>query len=204
MASIVVNGITYNLNSRSSGEYSGPCPFGRGGDDRAAIWPQKNYRYYCRKECPDCPGHDAKRVSKGGTTGLIHDVQVSGKVVTPRAVPVPSLEDAVGFHKELKSKTVDYLGTRKIKRPTIDRFLIGTNCRRFTIPNITKNGKPTCHGIKNQERLLELLPDRRVLDRCPDVGAVGYTVHSTIRWVQDLASGMEPVLQSRGYPDPRR
>lgn len=151
--SIIVNGQTYVLVSRQKGEYSGPCPFGRGGDDRAAIWPARqdnapgDFNFYCRKECSDCPGIDVERVAGGGTTGWIGDAKVSGKIVGPDGTEVPGMDKVLEYHKSLNADTVEYLRSRGIQDRAIRNFLIGTNERRFTIPCIA-GGK--CHGIKKR------------------------------------------------------
>lgn len=149
MASVVVNGQLYTLTSRRTGEYSGPCPFGRGGEDRCSIWPDKG-NYYCRKECLNCPGKNSQRVSTGGTTGWLEDVETTGELIEPNRTPVPSVAEALEYHKCLNQATLDYLAQRGIRTRIAERFKIGTNERRFTIPCLTNNGELKCHGIKKR------------------------------------------------------
>lgn len=146
---IIVNGQQYNLASKRTGEYSGPCPFGVGGEDRTSIWSHSDgsINFYCRKECRDCRGQNIERCSHGGTKGWIPTPETTGEVVEPEDTPAPGMDKVLDYHGHLNQLTVDYLATRGVTSPTIDKFLIGTNERRFTIPCLA-GGK--CHGIKKR------------------------------------------------------
>jgi len=155
MDQITVNGLSYVLKSRSTGQYAGPCPFGMGGDDRCGIWAETKrdapgqLRFYCRKECSNCPGLKAHRPSAGGTAGWIGDAATVGKIEAVDPDPPPGMDKVMEYHRSLNGDTVDYLEDRGIVLPTLKRFLIGTNERRFTIPCLTgRNTK--CHGIKKR------------------------------------------------------
>jgi len=153
MHGIVFQGREYRLVSRrNGGEYAGPCPFTGQGDDRFHIWPAENRRngpgrmWYCRKECPTCPGIRARC---GGMTGAFDSPAL--KEVRPLPPPDrPTLDRVLEYHNNLDKSVLNYLATRGIHADTARRFLVGKNCRRLTIPCIVQNGHNLCYGIKKR------------------------------------------------------
>jgi len=138
------SGETVNHNT---GERAGPCPFKNVGHDRFHWWPAGNW--YCRKECPNCPG---TRVPSGGMKGWLDGSQRDQKPhVSKPAVPPPALAKALSYEKNLDYHALGYLRTRGVSESTAKYFHLGRAGRRITIPNIIwYHGKRRCLGIKRR------------------------------------------------------
>jgi len=133
------------LVSRHKNEYAGPCPFKGIGRDRFHWWAGSN-NWWCRKECPDCPGEPCPT---GGRRGWFKD----GEARSFRVIPPPErpkMSQVWEYRHNLDGQTLDYLADRGIRRDTASRFLVGRNRRRLTIPNVVKNGHAVCYGIKKR------------------------------------------------------
>ena len=133
------------LVSRAKSEYAGACPFKGIGDDRFHWWAGSN-NWWCRKECPDCPGEPCAR---GGRQGWFDDGGTGAFKVLPRP-DRPPMKRVWEYHHGLDKPVLDYLATRGIRRDTASKYLVGKNCRRLTVPCLVKNGHNVCYGIKKR------------------------------------------------------
>ncbi|NIV32725.1 MAG: hypothetical protein GWN58_25755, partial [Anaerolineae bacterium] len=133
------------LVSRNKGEYAGRCPFKGIGDDRFHWWAgAKNW--WCRQECPDCPG---KSCSTGGMQGWF-DSDEARDFVAPPPKARPSMALVSKYRDNLNGEVLAYLATRGIRQDTARRYWVGRNCRRLTIPCIVRNGGRRVYGIKKR------------------------------------------------------
>jgi hypothetical protein len=139
----------FRLASHRTGEWHGPCPFGVGGTDRFHIWDGKGW-WWCRKECPSCPG---KPGSSGGMWGWVDQlgIDVADRELPPPAPP-PSMDDVRASAQRLDGEVLAYLYTRGIRPDTARRYLVGKDAYapRLTIPNVIVNSPPRCVGIKKR------------------------------------------------------
>jgi hypothetical protein len=139
-------------STRDGGEYHGPCPFYDRGKDRFVYWPGKGNWMCPRWDCADCPGH---KDGKGGRYGYLDGTNLEYKEFVRRDVPRrarPSMDTVYAYHYTLDSEARDYLASRKINADTIERFVLGRDYNRVTVPNVfTKNdGTRFCLGIKKR------------------------------------------------------
>jgi len=133
------------LVSRAKSEYAGPCPFKGIGDDRFHWWAGSN-NWYCRQDCPDCPGEPCE---KGGRQGWFKAGETKHfRTYAPR--DRPTMAQAYAYSHKLDRQVLAYLATRGILPGTARTFLVGKNCRRLTIPCIATNGQHFCYGIKKR------------------------------------------------------
>ena len=163
------------LVSSRTGELSGPCPI-KGGRDRFSWWPEKG-NWYCRKDCPDCPG---KPASMGGRTGWFDDVdrKLLAKVPRPPRPDLPSMKrvDEYYEHGWDDPVLIQYLQSRQIDpQQAIMKYRIGKNCRRLTIPCIVKHdGRHDCYGIK--KRWLGTPPEEWIPKYTMEPGSQGASI----------------------------
>ncbi len=163
----------FTLQSRRTGEWQGPCPFGAGGTDRFHIWDGKKW-WWCRKECTGCPGQPG---SKGGMWGWLDElgIDVTARELPP-PIPPPSMEDVHAAARRLDDEVLAYLNTRGIRSDTARRFLIGRDehAPRLTIPNVIVNSPPNCVGIK--KRWLGTPPEDWILTYLSVPGTKGLSI----------------------------
>lgn len=168
--SATLNGYSYEVDSRVTGSYAGPCPFTGQGDDRFAFWPSKG-TWYCRKECSNCPGTHARA---GGMTGFLDDFKDEvKKIPVQKTKPVENipLSRVEEYHKGLNKATLDYLEWRGINRATAEWYMIGTNCRRLTIPCVVRD---RVYGIK--KRWIGTPPEEYILKYVMEPGSTGRAI----------------------------
>lgn len=167
------------LVSQAKGEYAGPCPFKGIGVDRFH-WFSGAKNWWCRKECPDCPG---KPHPYGGMTGWFKDDECdTGKARPPRKTSYPSMSRVYGYHDHLDPQVLAYLATRGIRSDTAHHFWVGKNCRRLTIPCIARVcGKPTCFGIK--KRWIGKPPEDWINTYTMEVGSTGRAIFNYPRLI---------------------
>jgi len=133
------------LVSQHKSEYAGPCPFTGLGDDRFHWWAGSN-NWWCRHDCPNCPGEIC---ATGGRKGFFDDGETRSFRVLPPA-DLPTMTRVYEYQERLDGQVLSYLANRGIRRETASKFLVGKNCRRLTVPNVVRNGHLVCYGIKKR------------------------------------------------------
>jgi len=164
------------LVSSNKGEYAGPCPI-KGGEDRFHWWLGSSI-WFCRKECPDCPGRPTKNgIGRWGIFEGEEDRETRSVAVV-RKVPLPSRGrvDEYLEGNEHDPQLHSYLASRGIDpRRAIMKFHIGKNCRRLTIPCIVTVGdEKKCYGIK--KRWLGTPPEEWIPKYTMEPGSQGTSI----------------------------
>jgi DNA primase len=72
------------------------------------------------------------------------------RFVAPPPQARPSMALVTKYRDNLDREVLAYLAARGIRRDTANRFWIGRNCRRLTIPCFVRNGHLLIYGIKKR------------------------------------------------------